>query len=83
MSSSWGETATFDAPDVHLLDVRLGTRPMPVDELPIVGPVPGAAEAYVAVMHSGGTLAPTVGRLVASEIIDGVEAAQPLSASMS
>jgi glycine/D-amino acid oxidase-like deaminating enzyme len=49
---------------------------MPTDELPIVGPVPGVAGAYVAVMHSGITLAPTVGRLVASEIVDGVEAEQ-------
>ncbi|MBQ0900954.1 FAD-binding oxidoreductase [Micromonospora sp. U21] len=68
--------ATFDAEDVHLVSVRLGTRPMPTDELPIVGPVPGVDGAYVAVMHSGITLAPTVGRLVASEIVDTVEAEQ-------
>jgi glycine/D-amino acid oxidase-like deaminating enzyme len=68
--------ATFDAEDIHLVSVRLGTRPMPTDELPIVGPVPGVGGAYVAVMHSGITLAPTVGRLVASEIVDGVEAEQ-------
>jgi glycine/D-amino acid oxidase-like deaminating enzyme len=68
--------ATFDAEDVHLVSVRLGTRPMPSDELPIVGPVPGVRGAYVAVMHSGITLAPTVGRLVAAEIVDGVEAHQ-------
>jgi glycine/D-amino acid oxidase-like deaminating enzyme len=49
---------------------------MPTDELPIVGHVPGVDGAYVAVMHSGITLAPTVGRLVASEIVDGVEAEQ-------
>jgi glycine/D-amino acid oxidase-like deaminating enzyme len=70
--------ATFDAQDVHLISVRLGTRPMPSDELPIVGPVPGVGGAYVAVMHSGITLAPTVGRLVAAEIVDGVEA-EPLA----
>lgn len=69
-------TATLDASDVHLLSVRLGARPMPADELPIIGPVPGVAGAYVAVMHSGITLAPTVGRLVAAEIVDGVEAEQ-------
>jgi glycine/D-amino acid oxidase-like deaminating enzyme len=68
--------ATFDAEDVHLVSVRLGTRPMPTDELPIVGPIPGVGGAYVAVMHSGITLAPTVGRLVASEIVNGVEAEQ-------
>jgi glycine/D-amino acid oxidase-like deaminating enzyme len=66
--------ATFDAEDVHLVSVRLGTRPMPADELPIVGTIPGTGGAYVAVMHSGITLAPTVGRLVASEVVNGVEA---------
>ncbi|WP_121398081.1 FAD-binding oxidoreductase [Micromonospora sp. M71_S20] len=69
-------TATFDAPDVKLVSVRLGTRPMPVDELPIIGPVPGVGGVYIAVMHSGVTLAPTAGRLIASEIVDGVEAGQ-------
>jgi glycine/D-amino acid oxidase-like deaminating enzyme len=68
--------ATFDAEDVHLVSVRLGTRPMPIDALPIVGPVPGVGGAYVAVMHSGITLAPTVARLVAAEIVDGFEAEQ-------
>jgi glycine/D-amino acid oxidase-like deaminating enzyme len=68
--------ATFDTEHVRLVGVRLGTRPMPADELPIVGPVPGVDGAYVAVMHSGITLAPTVARLVASEIVTGVEAEQ-------
>jgi glycine/D-amino acid oxidase-like deaminating enzyme len=69
-------TATFDAQDVTLVSVRLGTRPMPADGLPIIGPVPHAGGAYIAVMHSGITLAPTAGRLIASEIVDGVEAKQ-------
>lgn len=43
--------------------------------LPIIGPVPGVVGAYVAVMHSAVTLAATVGRVVASEIVDGVDAA--------
>jgi glycine/D-amino acid oxidase-like deaminating enzyme len=66
--------AAFDTEHIHLVGVRLGTRPMPRDGLPIVGPVPGVDGAYVAVMHSGITLAPTVGRLVASEIVNGDEA---------
>ncbi len=66
---------TFDgADDVRLDSVRLGARPMPVDGLPVIGPVPGAAEAYVAVMHSGVTLAPAVARLVADEVVRGVHA---------
>lgn len=67
-------TATFDAQEVTLVSVRLGARPMPADGLPITGPVPGVGGVYIAVMHSGVTLAPTAGRLIASEIVDGVEA---------
>jgi glycine/D-amino acid oxidase-like deaminating enzyme len=70
--------ATFDTEHIRLVGVRLGARPMPVDGLPVVGPVPGVGGAYVAVMHSGVTLAPTVGRLVAAEIVDRVEA-EPLA----
>ena len=45
----------------------IGHRPMPRDGLPIVGPArPGL---YLAVMHSGVTLAPAIGRFVAEEIL--------------
>jgi glycine/D-amino acid oxidase-like deaminating enzyme len=70
----WRLVATFDTDDVRLIGVRLGTRPMPADGLPIVGRVPGVDGAYVAVMHSGITLAPSVARLVAAEIVGGDEA---------
>ncbi len=68
--------ATFAAApgDVCLVSVKLGTRPMPVDGLPVIGPLPGVAGTYVAVMHSGVTLAPAVGRLVAREVVHGVKA---------
>ncbi len=68
--------ATFAAApgDVCLVSVKLGTRPMPVDGLPVIGPLPGVAGPYVAVMHSGVTLAPAVGRLVAREVVHGVKA---------
>lgn len=49
---------------------------MPEDGLPVVGPIPGADGVYVAVMHAGVTLAPVVGRLVAAEIVEGIEAAE-------
>jgi len=49
---------------------------MPVDGSPVIGPVPGVAGVYLAVMHSGVTLAATVGRLVAGEIVHGVGAAE-------
>lgn len=47
---------------------RLGRRPMPDDGRPLVGPVPGLDGAYVVVTHSGVSLAPLLGRLVADEI---------------
>lgn len=47
---------------------------MPADRLPIVGPVPGLDSLYLAVTHSGVTLASALGRLVADEIATGDEA---------
>ena len=55
----------------HVETVKLGIRPMPQDERPIVGPVPGISGLYVAVTHSGVTLAPLIGQLVAHEVIAG------------
>lgn len=49
--------------------VMVGHRPIPADGLPAVGKVaPGLS---VAVMHSGVTLAPLIGELVASEVLRG------------
>lgn len=48
--------------------IAVGWRPMPADGLPIVGRVRGAGRVYVAVTHSGITLAPALGRLVAEEV---------------
>lgn len=61
------------ANDIQLSDVRIGARPMPVDGLPIVGSLPAHPGGYIAVMHSAVTLAPAAGRLVADEVIDGLE----------
>ena len=41
------------------------------DGEPIVGPVAELPGLYLAVMHSGVTLAAAVGRLVARELVDG------------
>ncbi len=59
------------AADVALVSVHVERRPMPADGSPVIGPVPRTAGAYLAVMHSGVTLAATVGRLAATEITDG------------
>ncbi len=50
-------------------DVRIGVRPMPKGGLPCVGAVPSAPGYYEAVTHSGVTLGPLVGRLLADEIL--------------
>jgi len=50
----------------------LAWRAMPADRLPVVGPLPGLPSLYLAVTHSGVTLAPILGRLVSQEIADEV-----------
>jgi glycine/D-amino acid oxidase-like deaminating enzyme len=60
------------AEGVELARHTIGWRPMPADGFPALGFSEGAPDVYVAVMHSGITLAPLVGRLVANEILDGV-----------
>jgi glycine/D-amino acid oxidase-like deaminating enzyme len=43
---------------------------MPTDGFPVVGAVPGATDIYVAVLHSGVTLAPILGAHVSRELLD-------------
>jgi len=50
--------------------VSLGFRPLPRDGFPAVGFSSGAPDVYVAVMHSGVSMAPIMGPLVAAEILD-------------
>ena len=58
-----------DARHAALDRLTLGFRPMPSDGLPIVGYVPGSSHVYLAVMHSGVTLAPIMGALISREIL--------------
>lgn len=51
--------------------VTLGHRVLPKDGFPIVGHLPGSANAYVAAMHSGMTMAPLIGQLAAIEVLGG------------
>ena len=53
---------------------RVCVRPMPADGRSIVGPLPGADGLYVAVTHSGVTLAAHLAGLIARELIGGAEA---------
>jgi glycine/D-amino acid oxidase-like deaminating enzyme len=51
---------------------RVGVRPMPRDERPMVGAIPGLDGFYVVTSHSAVTLGPLWGRIVAAELLDGV-----------
>ena len=52
-------------------EVMLGQRVLPVDEHPIVGAVPGFPGLFLALTHSGITLAPYLAHLLATEILSG------------
>ncbi len=54
----------------RLVGYRTGRRPMPAHG-PLIGHATHNRSVYVAVMHSAVTLAPTVGRLVADELVTG------------
>ena len=49
----------------------LGYRPIPEDGFPVVGRAPGLAGLYLAVTHSGVTLAPAIGLFAAEELLAG------------
>ena len=59
------------ARNLPLERLTLGFRPMPLDELPVVGAIPGMADVHVAVTHSGVTLAPILGRYATQEVMSG------------
>ena len=50
----------------------VGFRPMPLDGLPVLGFTRAVSNLYIALMHSGVTLAPLVGELAAMEVVEGV-----------
>jgi glycine/D-amino acid oxidase-like deaminating enzyme len=52
---------------------RIGIRAMPADGHSVVGPQGGVGGYYLAVTHSGVTLAPFLGRIVADELLRGRE----------
>jgi glycine/D-amino acid oxidase-like deaminating enzyme len=54
--------------DARVVDYRVCVRPMPVDGHSIIGRLPGAESLYVAVTHSGVTMAAHLGRLITSDL---------------
>lgn len=61
-------------PALELDFVRLGYRVLPIDGHPIVGRSLTHPDVHVVATHSGITLAPIIGELLASEILEGAEA---------
>ncbi|MEJ2172143.1 MAG: FAD-dependent oxidoreductase [Woeseiaceae bacterium] len=53
-------------------DVFIGWRPLPLDGHPVLGASPARRDVYLAIMHSGVSLAPIVGQLVAHEVLTGL-----------
>tara|TARA_B100001057_G_C22322200_1_gene746165 strand:- start:136 stop:450 length:315 start_codon:yes stop_codon:yes gene_type:complete len=58
--------------DLDPSEILIAWRPIPKDELPIIGRFKKKS-IYVAVMHSGISLAAIVGNLVTQEILDEVD----------
>ncbi|MFJ9893502.1 NAD(P)/FAD-dependent oxidoreductase [Streptomyces sp. NPDC091280] len=55
-----------------ITELRVGRRAIPADGLTVAGPVPSLPWLYSVATHSGVTLAPLLGELVAKEISTGV-----------
>ena len=62
--------------DARVEQCQVCVRPMPADGQSIVGPLPGAPGLYVAVTHSGVTLAAHLSRLIAAELTTGTAPAE-------
>ena len=56
------------------IPVPVGWRPMPLDGYPVLGFAQEAPNLYVALTHSGVTLAPAISQLAALEICEGARA---------
>ncbi len=52
-------------------EARIGWRPLPIDGHPVLGASPARPDVYLAIMHSGVTLAPVVGQLATQELVEG------------
>ena len=57
--------------EAEVVEARFGLRPVPADGHSCVGALSGVPGYYEAVTHSGVTLGPLVGRLLAREILTG------------
>lgn len=60
-----------DLSAAELEDVFIGWRPLPLDGHPVVGFSPNQPNSYLAIAHSGVTLASIVGKMAAQELLNG------------
>ena len=58
--------------DAKAIPTLVGYRPMPLDGFPVLGFTASVPNLYIALMHSGVTLAPLVGEMAMLEIVDDV-----------
>jgi glycine/D-amino acid oxidase-like deaminating enzyme len=76
------QTATEYYPalaQAEIEDVFIGWRPLPLDGHPVLGVNPDRPDIYIAIMHSGVSLAALVGKSIAKELVMG-EALDELAA---
>ena len=59
--------------DAKAIPTPVGYRPMPLDGFPVLGFTESVPNLYIALMHSGVTLAPLVGEMATLEIVDDVQ----------
>lgn len=67
------DIATRFVPDIADAEIEashIGWRPLPIDGHPVLGASPARRDIYIAIMHSGVSLAPVVGQMVARELIE-------------
>ena len=70
---SIGKTFFNEIESLDIDQVKIGWRPIPLDEKPIIGRLNYDKNIYIATMHSGITLGPIVGKLVAKELTQNKE----------
>jgi len=61
--------AGADIAGAEIESTLIGWHPLSIDGHPVLGPSPAKRDVYLAIMHSGVTLAPIAGQLVARELI--------------
>ena len=62
--------------DARVVELKVCARPLPLDGQSIVGRLPGAQGIYVAVTHSGVTLAAHLSRLITADLTTGTPPAE-------